>query len=204
MRPSFLAFAIMLSSFVLFAQATGHAVEAASHGEAATGISKIAQDFGLSWPYFVAQVLSFSIVAWVLWRFAFKPVIATLDERQRRIASGLQYAEETQAKLAAAQQESAAIVQKANVEATRIVDEARKSAKDFLDRQTQEATAKANELLAKAQQAIELEHKKMLADARTEIARLVVTTTERVLAKKLTDVDRAAYNETASRELSNV
>jgi F-type H+-transporting ATPase subunit b len=44
----------------------------------------------------------------------------------------------------------------------------------------------------------------MLADARTEIARLVVTTTERVLAKKLTDVDRAAYNEAATRELTTV
>ena len=42
------------------------------------------------------------------------------------------------------------------------------------------------------------------AASRTEIARLVVTTTERVLAKKLTDADRAAYNDTASRELTNV
>jgi len=59
-------------------------------------------------------------------------------------------------------------------------------------------------VLVKAQQAVELEHKKMLADARSEIARLVVVTTERVLAKKLSDADRAAYNDTAARELSNV
>ena len=44
----------------------------------------------------------------------------------------------------------------------------------------------------------------MLADARSEIARLVVVTTERVLAKKLSEADRAAYNDTAARELSNV
>ena len=43
-----------------------------------------------------------------------------------------------------------------------------------------------------------------LAEARGEIARLVVTTTERVLAKKLSDADRAAYNDTAARELANV
>ena len=42
----------------------------------------------------------------------------------------------------------------------------------------------------------------MLDQARTEIARLVVTTTERVLAKKLTDADRASYNEAAAKELS--
>ncbi|MSU71194.1 MAG: ATP synthase F0 subunit B [Opitutus sp.] len=194
----------MLSSLlVLAAAATTHAVEGA-HGEAASGITKITQDFGISVPFILAQILSFSIVAFILWKFAFKPVLATLDERQQKIASGLKYAEEMQAKLAATQQETAALIKKANVEASRIVDDARKTAKDFLDKQTHEATAKAGDLLAKAQQAIELEHRKMLADARIEIARLVVTTTERVLAKKLSDADRAAYNDAASRELTSV
>ena len=107
-------------------------------------------------------------------------------------------------KLAAAQAESAALLKNAQTEATKIVDEARKTAKEFLDKQMVEATTRANDTIAKAQQAIELEHKKMLADARSEIARLVVTTTERVLAKKLTDADRSAYNDAASRELTNV
>ena len=194
----------MLSSLlVLAAAATTHAAEGA-HGEAASGITKITQDFGISVPFILAQILSFSIVAFILWKLAFKPVLATLDERQQKIASGLKYAEEMQAKLAATQQETAALIKKANVEASRIVDDARKTAKDFLDKQTHEATAKAGDLLAKAQQAIELEHRKMLADARIEIARLVVTTTERVLAKKLSDADRAAYNDAASRELTSV
>ena len=129
---------------------------------------------------------------------------STMEERTRTIEAGIRDAEAMHAKLAAAQEESAAIIRKANTEASRIVEDARKSAKDFLDRQTQEATAKASDLLAKAQQAIELEHRRMLADARTEISRLVVTTTERVLAKKLSDADRAAYNESAARELANV
>jgi F-type H+-transporting ATPase subunit b len=191
----------MLSPLLILAEATGPAAAAASPWAAVT---KITQDFGVSVPLILAQILSFSIVAFVLWKFAFKPVLATLDERQHKIESGLKYAQEMQAKLAAAQQESAAIVKKSQAEATRIIDDARKSAKDFLDRQTQEATAKAGDLLAKASQAIELEHKKMLADARTEIARLVVITTERVLAKKLTEADRAAYNDAASRELTSV
>ena len=164
----------------------------------------ILEKFGVEWKYVVWQIVSFLIVLAVLYKFGIKPVTATMEERNRKIEAGIRHAEEMQAKLAAAQAESAGIVKKANLEATRIVDEARKSAKDYLDRQTQDATAKANELLTKAQQAIELEHKKMLADARTEIARLVVTTTERVLAKKLTDADRASYNEAAARELAEI
>ncbi len=160
--------------------------------------------FGVEWTYVVWQLVSFVVVLFVLYKFGIKPVAATMEERTRKIESGIKHAEEMQVKLAAAQQESAAIVKKAQVEASRIVDDARKSAKEFLDKQTQEATAKASDLLVKAQQAIELEHKKMLADARTEIARLVVITTERVLAKKLTDSDRASYNDAAARELTNV
>jgi F-type H+-transporting ATPase subunit b len=170
---------------------------------AAAGEPSIPERFGLEPKYIVMQVISFLIVLFVLYKFGIKPVTATMEERNRKIESGIRHAEEMQAKLEAAQQESAAIVKKANLEASRIVEDARKTAKDFLDRQTQEATVKASDVLAKAQQAIELEHRKMLADARTEIARLVVTTTERVLAKRLTDSDRAAYNETASRELTS-
>lgn len=171
---------------------------------AAAAEASIPERFGLEPKYVVMQVISFLIVLAVLYYFGIKPVTATMEQRNQKIAAGIKDAEEMHAKLAAAQQESAVIVKKANAEATRIVEEARKSAKDYLDRQIQEASSKANELLVKAQQAIELEHKKMLADARTEIARLVVTTTERVLAKKLTDGDRASYNEAAARELTSV
>ena len=193
----------MLSRLVKFtilpvlAQATSHAAEGAS------GITKITQDFGISVPFILAQILNFSVVAFILWKFAFKPVLATLDERQQKIASGLKYADEMKAKLEATQQESAVILKKASLDATRLVEEARKSAKDYLDKQTQETSVKVNDLLVKARQAVELEHKKMLADARTEIARLVVVTTERVLAKKLTEADRAGYNDSAARELTN-
>jgi F-type H+-transporting ATPase subunit b len=174
------------------------AVETAAHEPG------IAQKFGLETKYIIMQVISFLIVLAVLYKFGIKPVTATMEERTKKIEAGIKHAEEMQAKLAAAQAESAVIVKKANVEASRLVEDARKMAKDYLDRQTQEATAKATDLLSKAQQAIELEHKKMLGDARTEVARLVVTTTERVLAKKLTDADRAAYNDAATRELTSV
>lgn len=173
------------------------------HGEAAaSGITKITQDFGISVPNIAAQMLSFAVVVFVLWRFGFKPVIATLDARQKKIESGLKYADEMQAKLAAAQAESAALIKSAQIEGQKSIDEARKSAKEFAEKQQAEAVARAADTLAKAQQAIELEHKKMLDQARTEIARLVVKTTEQVLAKKLTDADRAAYNEAAAKELS--
>lgn len=175
----------------------------AAHGEeTVSGITKITRDFGVNVPNIAAQTLSFVIVAFILWRFGFKPVLATLDERNARIAAGLKNAEETQARLAAAAEESAQIIRNAQFAAQKSIEEARKSAKEFSDKQQAEAVARAADTVAKARQAIELEHKKMLEEARTEIARLVIKTTEQVLAKKLTDADRAAYNDAAARELA--
>jgi F-type H+-transporting ATPase subunit b len=59
-------------------------------------------------------------------------------------------------------------------------------------------------MITKAQQAIDLEHKKMLEQARTEVARLVVATTQRVLAKELSEAERARYNQAATRELTEI
>lgn len=189
----------MLSHLLILAQAAAPAAEAAP-----SGITKITHDFGISTPFILAQILNFSVVAFILWRFAFKPVLATLDERQKKIASGLQYADEMKAKLEAIQQESVASAKRSQTEATKVIDEARKAAKDFLDKQTQEAGAKASDMLVKAQQVIELEKKKMLAEARTEIARLVVATTQKVLSRELSEADKGRYNESAARELNNV
>jgi F-type H+-transporting ATPase subunit b len=193
----------MLSHLLILAQAAGPAAEAAQNSDA-SGVTKIFHDFGISWPFLLAQIANFCVVAVILWKFAFKPVLATLDERQRKIADGLRYTEEMKAKLEAVQQESAASAKRAQAEATRIIDEARKSAKEFLEKQTQETAAKAADILAKAEQVIDLERKKMLAEARTEIARLVVETTQRVLSKELSEADRSRYNESAARELTNV
>jgi F-type H+-transporting ATPase subunit b len=183
---------------LILAQAAAPATEAAS------GITKLVDDFGINVPGILAQMLSFCVVAFVLWRFAFKPVIVTLDERKQKIESGLKYAEEMKAKLDATKQESAELIKKAQLEGAKFIEEARKAAKDFSDREQKAATERANEIVAKAQQAIELEHKKMLADTRGEIARLVVTITQRVLAKELSDADRTRYNDSATRELTNV
>lgn len=168
------------------------------------GLKHTFEHFGVEPKFVLFQVISFLILFGVVYWFGVKPTLSTMDERNKKISDGLKNAEETQVRLAAAAQESAAIIKAAQLDAVKVVDEARRAAKEFADKQNAEATARAADTLAKAQQAIELEHKKMLNEARGEIARLVVKTTEQVLAKKLTDADRAAYNEAASKELASL
>jgi F-type H+-transporting ATPase subunit b len=194
--------------FSLLLAAANPAVETAHDAHAAGAqdglLHELVTKFGIEGFNVGMQLLSFSILAIVLYKFAIKPVLATMDERNAKIDAGLKNAEATAAQLAQAQVTAAAQLKEAQVTANKIIDEARKTAKELAEREAAASTDRAAAQLAKAQQSIELEHKKMLDAARSEIARLVVTTTERVLAKKLTDADRASYNEAAARELTTV
>lgn len=158
--------------------------------------------FGIEGKYIVLQLIGFSIFFAILYFVLIKPTSAAMEERQTKIDEGLKHTEEMKQKLDAAAEESAAIIKNAQGEATKIIEEARTSAKAFLEKQTQDATVKAQDIVAKAQHATELEHRKMVAEARTEIARLVVTTTQQVLAKELTDDERKRYNDAAAKELT--
>ena len=70
-------------------------------------IKNLEEKFGVDLPTLIAQMVNFCIVAFVIYKFAVKPIAATLDERQQKIADGLQYAEEMKVQLAAAERERA-------------------------------------------------------------------------------------------------
>lgn len=182
----------MIDALSILAAADPHAA-----GEAIS----LPQQFGIDLPYLIAQIVSFSIVAYLLYRFAFKPVLATLDERQTKIEDGLRFADEMKVKLADAEAQHAASLKEAAIEAQKIIHEARDMGKEMIEKQTGEAAERAEQIIAKAEQAIELERKKMLADVQDEIARLVVLTTSRVLSRELPDAERAHYVAAATQEL---
>ena len=157
--------------------------------------------FGVEWPFLISQIISFCVVAFVLYRFAFKPVLSTIDERQTKIADGLKYAEDMKAKLEDAESQHKEIVQKASQEAQQIVNDARAVAEDKISQASQDAVSRAAEIISKAEQQIELDRKNMLDEARSEIARLVVATTSKVLSKELSEEDRNRFTESASSNL---
>ena len=172
--------------------------------EAHAASPSLSEKFGLEPKYVIIQAISFLIVLAVLYKFGIKPTIATMDERAEKIGAGLKYAEQMKAQLAATQQQSEATLKEAQQKAQAVITEAQKAAKALADRQQQDAIEQSAAMISKAQQAIELEKRKMLAEARTEIARLVVATTQRVLAKELSDAERSRYNDAAARELASV
>src|SRR2546430_11897703 len=123
-----------------------------------------ADTFGWNPWLFLSQVISFAIVAFLLRRFAYKPILGVLEERRQRIAEGLLNAEKIKKQLAEAEQRHAEILAKANAEAQKMIDEARESSAHLAERKEQEAIVSAEQILAKAREAAALEHERTMLE----------------------------------------
>lgn len=165
-------------------------------------VSEIAGQFGVSVATLIAQMINFGIVAAALYFLAVKPVAKTLDERQQKIADGLQYAEEMKSQLAEAERERAEKIKEAAQDAQRILSEAREQSKEMIEQKTQEAAAQAESIIRKASEATERERQKMISDVRQEVARLVVATSSTVLSKELSEADKKSFSDAAAKELA--
>jgi F-type H+-transporting ATPase subunit b len=166
-------------------------------------LKETAETFGFDWKIFLSQVISFILVALVLRRFAYKPILAVLEERRQRIAEGLLNAEKIKQQLAEAEQRHAEILAKANAQAQKMIDDARDSAAHVTERKQQEAVVAAEQIIAKAREATAIEHEKTMTDLKRELGRLVVDTTAKVTGKVLTSEDQKRLQEEASRQIAS-
>jgi len=161
-----------------------------------------ADTFGWNPWLFLSQVISFVIVALLLQRFAYKPILAVLEERRRKIEEGQINAEKIKKELAEAEKRYQEIVAKANADAQRMIDEARESAAHLSERKQQEAIVAAEQIIAKAHEAAAREHERTMESLKRELGRLVVDTTAKVTGKVLTTEDQKRLQEEASRQLA--
>ena len=170
------------------------------------GITEILRDtaetFGWNWKLFLSQVISFCIVAYLLQRFAYKPILAVLEERRRTIEQGQLNAEKIKKELAQAETRYQEVLAKANADAQRMIDEARESAAHLSERKQQEAVAAAEQIITKAREAAALEHERTMESLKRELGRLVVDTTAKVTGKVLTPEDQRRLQEEAAREVA--
>jgi len=175
---------------------------AAASGGASDILRETADTFGWNWKLFLAQVISFCIVAFLLRRFAYKPILAVLEDRRRKIEEGQLNAEKIRKELAEAEKRYQEIVAKGNADAQKMIDEARESAAHLSERKQQEAIAAAEQIVAKAKEAAALEHERQMQALKRELGHLVVETTAKVTGKVLNADDQKRLQEEAARQVA--
>jgi len=161
-----------------------------------------AETFGVDTTHFISQVISFVIVAILLQRFAYKPILQVLEQRRERIAEGLANADRIKQELAKTEAARQDVLNQANLQANRLIEEARAAAARVQEQETQKAIAAAEQIIAKAREAAVQDHARMLADLKREVGHLVVETTARVTGKVLTPEDQQRLAQETTRQLA--
>jgi len=157
---------------------------------------------GIELPNLIAQIIVFGIVYFVLNLYAFGPVLAMLEARRKRIADGESKLEKIARDLATAEENSRAILDKANVEAARRIKEATEAAGFAGEKKTQDAVREATNIIAKAHEAATLEKEQLLSELKREFGRMVVDATSRVTGKVLTNEDQERISHETAAQVS--
>ena len=165
-------------------------------------VAQIAKTFGVDWAHLGAQIVSFGIVCALLYRFAYKNVLAMLEERRRQIAQGLENAEKIKAELDRTEMQRKEVISQAHAQAALLVEEARAAAARLLEQETQKAIVTAERIAAKAREAATEDHQRMLAELKREVGRLVVRAATIATGKILTDEDQRRLTEEAAKQVA--
>jgi F-type H+-transporting ATPase subunit b len=159
-------------------------------------------ELGIQWKILLAQTISFSVVLFALWRFAYRPIFAMLETRREKIAEGLANAEKIKAELAHTEAECKRILAQAGDQANKLIEEARNAAARVREVETQKAVAAAEQIVTKSREAAAQDHARMLAELKREVGRLVVQTTATVTGKVLTPDDQKRLAEETEKQLT--
>lgn len=155
------------------------------------------QILGIQWPKLIAQAINFAIVLFVLWKWAYKPVLQMLELRRTKIEESVANADKIKQELARTEAARQEILGKADADANKLIEDARAAAARLLEQETQKAVAAANQIVTKAREANDAELARMKTELRREVGRLVVETTAKVTGKILTVEDhQRLVNET--------
>jgi len=157
-------------------------------------ITELAGRFGIWWPFLLAQLVNFALVIFVLYKFAFGPIQAILEQRKNRIAEGEEKLKRIEKDLAETEETTTAAIEKANADAQRLIDEAKESATTIVEQKTKEADVEARNIIAKAKESAKSEQERVLAELKAEFGKLVTDATANVTGKVLNKDDKARIN----------
>lgn len=130
-------------------------------------------------------LLAFIIVFVVLRKFAWGPILSSLNEREKTIAGSLETAERVKAEMAQMKSENEELMARAREERSAMLKEARETKDRIVNEAKEQAKVEANKIMAEAQQAINAQKMAALTDVKNQVGKLVIEVTEKVLRREL-------------------
>jgi len=148
-------------------------------------MSELLSKLGIDYKLLIAQIVNFLVLLFVLYKFAYGPIVAMLEKRQKKIETGLKEAEAAHKKLAESEEKQKEILRHARTEAKDIVEKAHMQAEKSKSDLAVEAKIQAEKIIADAKAQIEQEKQKTISEIKSEIGGLVVAAAEKIVGEKI-------------------
>ena len=133
----------------------------------------------------VIQGLAFFAVAWVVMKFGWPHIMASIEERQQKIAEGLAAADRSQKDLAQAQDRANEALKEARAKANEIIEQAHQRANQMIDQAKNDAIAEATRQKALAQAEIDASANRAREELRKQVSLLAVSGAEKLLRREI-------------------
>ncbi|MDE0746943.1 MAG: F0F1 ATP synthase subunit B [Porticoccaceae bacterium] len=146
------------------------------------------------------QMVTFAIFVWFCMKFVWPVIIGAMEERQQKIADGLDAADRAMRDLEAAKSEATDQMKEAKQEAAGIVDQANKRANQIVDEAKVLAVAEGDRLKVAAEAEIEQEINRAKEELRSKVAGLAIAGAEKILEASIDDkANRALVDKLATQ-----
>ncbi|MEO5927389.1 MAG: F0F1 ATP synthase subunit B [Patescibacteria group bacterium] len=145
-----------------------------------SGVVGVLGTLGINGQLLIAQLINFAIILIVLWRWVYKPLLAKMDERSKKISDGLVFAKESKKALNDAEVERDQILREAKAEAHKLTEKATADAEKLRGEKMVQAKTEIEKVIVEAKQQIKMEREASFAALKGEIAELVTMATAKV------------------------
>lgn len=133
------------------------------------------------------MIIVFSALLFLLRKFAWKPIMEGLKEREGEIEGALRMAEETRAEMAKLKSDNDRLISEARREREEIIKEAKDAANRLISEAKEDAQVQSSRILEDARASIAHEREVMVAAVKKDVAGLSLEIAEKVLRKELSD-----------------
>lgn len=148
------------------------------------------------------EVVSFAILFFVLYKFAFPGILSALEDREKKIRDSLDQAERFRTEAEHKLKEYEAKLNAASKEADGILATAKERAQRILEENEQRLTADAERIKGDATREIDQERRKAIQEIRTQTTDLALMVAEKIVERSLTDADHRKLAEDALTALT--
>ena len=149
----------------------------------------------------LGQTLAFVIFVAICWKYVWPPIIAIMEEREKRIADGLEAAKKADDSLEEAQLAFDQEMNKAKVEAAEILEKANSRASQIVIDATTKAENEAEKILTAASKTIENDVNKAKEELRQKMSELIIDTSEKILGNEISSDKHQELLKKAASEL---